>query len=227
MPITDDLGRQIPAGGDAADLTQILTRYSLSDVGITTVTSRTAANTLLATVNAAALAEGVSRRPVAVWRSDTQALELHPNTGGAGEGWEYLGGRQHAVTLNLAGTVSAGGSPVILDITGITRATPGWTISGNTLIVPATGLYDIVLNANLGTPASTLGRVYGQVSTSNGAVSERLATAANENNIQGSTVAALSAGNAVRFQGYHESGGSRTWTGTALLYMKADPRWTS
>ena len=226
MPAPDILGRMIPTEGDATDLEAIFAQYSLSSTGLVRVASMGEANTLLAQINDA-VPTGQPRPPVEVWNTATNARYLHPNTGQAGEGWEYMGGRQHAISVNLAGTISAGGSPAILGIASITRQTPGWTVSGNNLIVPATGLYDIVLNANLGTPASTLGRVYGQVSTTNGAVTERLATAANENNIQGSTVAPLSEGNAVRFQGYHESGGSRAWTGTALRYMKADPRWTS
>ena len=226
MPAPDVLGRMIPTATDSSNLEAIFQRYSLSSTGLVVVGSRSEANALLAEINDAVPA-GDPRVPVEVWQTDVHARYLHPNTGQAGEGWEWMGGRQYSIDLRLTGTVSAGGDPGTLTPSSIVRQTPGWTISGNNVVVPATGLYDVDVDVDVETPAGTLGRVFAQVRTTNGVIHKRVATGANENHYQGMTQVALSQGNNFFVQVYHETGGSRAYTVRLSLYMKADPRWTS
>lgn len=226
MPAPDVLGRMIPTEQDGTDLEAIFRRYSMSSTGLVRVASQGEAESLRAEINAA-VASGQPRPPVEVWRSDVHSRYLHPNTGAAGEGWEWMGGRQYAIDLNLAGTVSAGGSPGTLTPTSIARQTPGWTIVGSNVVVAATGLYDVDVDVSVADAAGTLGRVFAQVRTTNGVIHKRVATGANENHYQGMTQVALSAGNNLYVQVYHEGGGSRAYTASLMLYMKADPRWQS
>src|SRR5690625_1957533 len=228
MPAPDVLGRSIPVLEDSTDLRQLFARYSLSSTGLVRVGSLSEAKALLAQINNA-VPGGQPRPPVEVWRTDVHARYLHPNTGMAGEGWEYMGGRQNAADLRFTTTtdISAGGSPGTVPISSIARQTPGWTISGNNVVIPATGLYDVDVTVNVDGAAGSLGRVFAQVRTTNGVVFKRVAGSYNENNYQGSTVVALSQGNQLYLQVFHEAGGSRAYTASMLLYMKADPRWTS
>lgn len=226
MPEPDVLGRSIPVLEDSTDLRQLFGRYSMSSTGLVRVGSLSEANALLAQINAG-IAEGNLRPPVEVWRTDVHARYLHPNTGMAGEGWEYMGGRQYAIDLRLTGTVSAGGDPGSLTPSNIVRQTPGWTISGNNVVVAATGLYDVDVDVDVDGAAGSLGRVFAQVRTTNGVVHKRVGTGQNENHYQGMTQIPLSAGNNLFVQVYHEAGGSRAYTAALSLYMKADPRWTS
>lgn len=226
MPAPDVLGRMIPTENDSTDLAAIFARYSLSSTGLVRVGSLSEANALLAQINNA-VPGGQPRPPVEVWRTDVHARYLHPNTGMAGEGWEYMGGRQFAIDLRLTGTVSAGGDPGSLTPSNIVRQTPGWTISGNNVVVAATGLYDVDVDVDVDGAAGSLGRVFAQVRTTNGVVHKRVGTGQNENHYQGMTQIPLSAGNNLFVQVYHETGGSRAYTAALSLYMKADPRWTS
>lgn len=228
MPEPDVLGRSIPVLEDSTDLRELFGRYSISSTGLVRVGSLSEANALLAQINNA-IASGQPRPPVEVWRTDVHARYLHPNTGMAGEGWEYMGGRQNAADLRFTTTtnISAGGSPGTIPVSSIARYTPGWTISGDNVVIPATGLYDVDVTVNVDGSASDLGRVFAQVRTTNGVVFKRVAGSYNENNYQGSTVVALSQGNQLYLQGFHEAGGARKYTASMLLYMKADPRWTS
>src|SRR5690625_4024933 len=226
MPAPDVLGRMIPTENDGTDLEAIFARYSLSSTGLVRVGSLSEANALLAQINNA-VPGGQPRPPVEVWRTDVHARYLHPNTGAAGEGWEWMGGRQYAIDLRLTGTVSAGGDPGTLTPNNIVRQTPGWTITGNNVVIPATGYYDVDVDVDVDGAAGSLGRVFAQVRTTNGVIFKRVAGSYNENNYQGSTVVALSQGNQLYLQVFHEAGGSRAYTASMLLYMKADPRWTS
>lgn len=223
MPITDPLGRLVPAGGDAADLAQILGRYSLSDTGIVPVASRTAANALLAARNTAAEQPGVgvARKPVAVWRTDTRTLELHPNTGSSGEDWEHLGGRQHYATVafDRAG-LSAGGEPLILYASGITNASPGWTMVGNNLVIPVTAYYTMHASINVDGAAATLGRVFSQFDTTSGTLAARMGSE-NENNYAVSALVRLTAGTQLRIRSYHAAGGTRGYTATMTIAQVA------
>lgn len=223
MPITDDLGRQIPASGDSADLAQILGRYSLSDVGITPVSSRTAANTLLAAVNAAASSPsmGVPRRPVAVWRTDTRTLELHPNTGASGEQWEHIGGRQHYATVAFdRAALTAGGEPLVLYASGITNASPGWTLVGNNLVIPVTAYYQMHASINVDGAAASLGRVFSQFDLTTGLLAARMGSE-NENNYAVSALVRLTAGQQLRIRSYHAAGGTRGYTATMTIAQVA------
>lgn len=89
MPTTDPALRSIPAGADQADLTKLFARYSSTDVGLVAVTGRTHAEQVRAARNTEATALGLGRKPVLVLRADTspQQIEVHPNTGAAGETW--------------------------------------------------------------------------------------------------------------------------------------------
>ncbi len=226
MPAPDVLGRMIPTATDSSNLEAIFQRYSLSSTGLVVVGSRSEANALLAEINDAVPA-GDPRVPVEVWQTDVHARYLHPNTGQAGEGWEYMGGRQYAIDLRLSGTISAGGNPGTLTPNNIVRQTPGWTITGNNVVIPATGYYDVDVDVDVDGAAGSLGRVFAQVRTTNGVVHKRVGTGQNENHYQGLTQVALSQGNNLFVQVYHEAGGSRAYTAALSLYMKADPRWTS
>src|SRR5690625_968530 len=226
MPAPDVLGRMIPTENDSTDLEAIFARYSLSSTGLVRVGSLSEANALLAQINNA-VPGGQPRPPVEVWRTDVHARYLHPNTGAAGEGWEYMGGRQYAIDLRLTGTVSAGGDPGSLTPSNIVRQTPGWTITGNNVVIPATGYYDIDVDVDVVGAAGSRGRVVAQLRTTNRVVHKRLGTGQNENHYTGMTQVPLSQGNNLYVQVYHETGGSRAYTAALSLYMKADPRWTS
>lgn len=226
MPAPDVFGRMIPTENDSTDLAAIFARYSLSSTGLVRVASLSEANALLAQINNA-VPSGQPRPPVEVWRTDAHARYLHPNTGAAGEGWEWMGGRQYAIDMRFTGTVSAGGDPGTLSSASILRQTPGWALVGHNIVIPGTGLYDIDLDVDVDGAAATLGRVLAQVRTTNGVVHKRVGTAYNENHYQGMTQVALSAGNQLFVQVYHETGGSRAYEARLSLYMKADPRWVS
>lgn len=231
MPITDSLGRLIPDATpgalETANPQEWFERYSLSDTGIVPVTSRTAANALLAARNTAAEQPGmgIARKPVVVWRTDELggALEIHPNTGSAGEQWEHLGGRRHRATVSYyRESLSAGGEPLVMYAQSISNATPGWTISGNNLVVPASGMYAMAAVVNVSGAAGSLGRVFGQFSTTNGVLGARFATGTNENNYAGSLSPwPLSVNDQLRIQCYHESGGLRSYTATMHIVQLA------
>lgn len=226
MPAPDVLGRMIPTVTDAADPEAWFRRYSLSSTGLVRVASHAEAEALRAQINAGVVS-GQPRPPVEVWRTDVHARYLHPNTGASGEGWEWMGGRQYAIDLRLTGTVTAGGEPGTVTPSSINRQTPGWTIVSSNVVVPATGLYDADVDVDVSGVGGTLGRVFAQVRTTNGVIHKRVATGTNENHYQGMTQIALSAGNNLYVQVYHEGGGSRSYGVSLMLYMKADPRWQS
>lgn len=90
MPTTDSAKRSVPASADQADLTKILARYSATDAGLVAVTGRTEAEQIRAARNTEATTFGTTRKPLLVFRVDTQQIEVHPNTGAAGETWRVV-----------------------------------------------------------------------------------------------------------------------------------------
>src|SRR5690625_3438845 len=110
MPAPDVLGGIIPTDTDGPDLEAIFARSSRSSTGLARVAALSAAIGLLAQIDNA-VPGGAPRPPVQVRRAGVHARFLHPDAGGASEGWEYMAGRPNAADLRFTPTtdISAGG----------------------------------------------------------------------------------------------------------------------
>jgi len=215
--MTDAYGRNIPGDDETPDLPKLFEDFSLSmPPGPKTVSSR-------AEANAIRIAAG---NPVGfhVWRADTNQEERWN-----GSSWEYVAGRRHAATVNFArnGIAASSSNPLVLYATDFVRSSVGWTISGpQNLVIPQTGVYAISFSVNVSGSASTMGRAFFQFSTTNGAFGNRW-PAYNEDNWGGAILHPLSIGNELRVQVWHESGGTRNWSGQLNIFMLGDPNWVT
>lgn len=224
MPYTDDFGRSIPVGTDPADLNAMFTRYSLTDGGLPSVSSLTAANQLRSNVNTVADSNGLPHPRLFVWRTDTKTLEVHPNTGAAGEGWEVVGGRQHGATATFDNPDVTTATVHALYLNSLTRASEGFTVDGQfNLVVPATGLYTITLATSY-TGTVFTGRAHSEIVLNDGSSIARF-PAGGEDKWTGTTQYALTAGYKLKVQTYQASGSTRGMSSTMTLAMAVAPRW--
>lgn len=223
MPEIDMLDHLIPDGPDAADPEEWFRRYSLSSPGVVTAGSLTEANQIRSEYITACVANGMMRRPFYVWRDDLAQLFMDNGTEAVAE-WEHVGGRKHEATIKFARTLNEDPSvPLVLYATEIPFASPGWTLSGNNVVIPATGNWLMSADVHLSGNASTMQRGYFQFSTTNGAIRTRF-PATLDNSWAGQTRAYLTAGTQLRIQCYHLGAGSRDWTADVTLDWLG-PRW--
>lgn len=214
----DMFDREVPEGGDAADVPGAFRTYSLSDLpGPRTVTSRAHANTVVGSVQSS----GGDPTGLHVWRTDTNQEERWNGTE-----WEYVSGRQHGATVTFARPgLASGGTPWLLYADSFQRASPGWTVASNRIVIPATGLYLMTVITNVDGSASGLGRVFGQIAIGGNPVQMRMGTAVDEDNYGYTLMWPFTAGDRLQPTHYHASGGARDVTATMQIAMINSPSW--
>lgn len=156
MATPDTLRRLIPEGGDPADLPYDLGRYSLTDTGLISVTSRTDAEAVRTAYNTACADAGITPGPLAVYRQDLRNIEAHPNV--AGTAWEYMGGRRRGLTAIMGREVVPSISAAVY-VENFQRQSEGFTLdAGNAVItIPQTGIWSFnFIGSFAGSDASTV-----------------------------------------------------------------------
>lgn len=221
MPVNDALGRSIATNADAPSIETALRNYSLSDVGIIKVASRTQANQVLT-----AYKQAGGTQPVVVWNESSENLEIHPNTGAAGENWDYLAGRAHGATFNMNTTVLRDARDDVVFPSSVIRASAGWTIAsdGHNMVFPATGMYHLDLSGTISGTAGDLGRVYTQFKVNDTTIKGRQGVQ-NENFVHAALLYPFTKGDKVKVEMYHAAGGQRSFSGELNVVQINNPRW--
>lgn len=174
MPELDALRHSIPDEHDDFDPEAWFTNYSLTAPTIVEVESPTEANTVRAAYLNEASQAGVPRRGLYVWVDNIHQLWRDNQDGG----WEVIGGRRHAATVEFSrNVIGSPSSPLVLYAQDVTDASPGFTIvgggegspEGRNVVLPASGWWTMSANnVRLTGAASNVGRVFFQFSSADG-----------------------------------------------------------
>ena len=196
MPTTSPVtAATLPAASDPADLRQILTSYDLSVLRPLQAASDTQAEQRRSGITGTCL----------VWRTDLRQLHAHPNTGGAGERWIYVGGECHGEYRGSVATIPTGtpfGSGALTTISGATTTPAPGSVSGETVTLSRAGVYQITADADL--QVITTGRAFVEVRANGSTVARAPMTG--DDRATAAITRRFAAGTAIQMVAYHSQG---------------------